>query len=151
LRAAPSEVVIALLARAGARVVAYDPMAMPAAKPHLAAYPLVTLANDPLDAVEDADALVIVTEWEQFRHADWIEVHERMRRPWVYDGRNICDPARMAGLGFVYRGMGRPQTEKIAATANIGLEPRRRARVLPQPLATQEDRRLAEPHPAAKG
>ena len=76
----------------------------------------MSLANDPLDAIEDADALLIVTEWEQFRHIDWAEVRERMRRPWVYDGRNICDPARMAALGFVYRGIGKP-TERIAATA----------------------------------
>jgi UDPglucose 6-dehydrogenase len=122
LREAPSEVVIALLARAGARVAAYDPMAMPAAKTRLAAYPLVSLANDPIDAVEDADALVIVTEWDQFRHVDWLEVHDRMRRPWIFDGRNICDPVRMAGLGFVYRGIGRPTSEEIAADAGMDHE-----------------------------
>jgi UDPglucose 6-dehydrogenase len=91
-------------------------MAMTAAKPRLAAYPLVSLANDPLDAVEDADALLIVTEWAQFRRVDWMEVRERMRKLHVYDGRNICEPEKMAALGFVYRGIGRASTERIAVT-----------------------------------
>src|SRR5262249_54101913 len=112
----PSEVVIALLARAGARVVAFDPMAMAAARPRLASYPFVSLANDPLDAVEDADALIIVTEWDQFRRVDWTEVRERMRRPWVYDGRNLCDPAKMAALGLIYRSVGRPNTAAFGTT-----------------------------------
>jgi UDPglucose 6-dehydrogenase len=151
LREAPSATVITLLAQAGARVVVFDPMAMAAARPHLAAYPLVSLANDPLDAVEDADALVILTEWDQFRHADWIEVHERMRRPWVYDGRNICDPARMAGLGFVYRGVGRGGQERIAARVGAAGEPRHQARPAPAPTPAIETRTEAEAHPVAKG
>jgi len=124
LREAPSEVIIALLAKAGARVVAFDPMAMTAAKPRLATYPLVSLANDPLDAVEDADALLIVTEWPQFRRIDWTEVRERMRKLQVYDGRNICEPDKMAALGFVYRGIGRAGTEKIAATEDFEIASR---------------------------
>ena len=150
LREAPSEVVIAVLARAGARVIAYDPMAMAAAKPRLASYPLVSLANDPLDAVEDADALVIVTEWDQFRHADWAEVHDRMRRPWVYDGRNICDPVKMAALGFIYRGIGRARAEKFAATGAAESEkrsavsyPANNASVAPAVTTLATDPRLA--------
>ena len=122
LREAPSEVVIALLARAGARVAAFDPIAMPAAKPRLSAYPLVSLANDPLDAIEDADALVIVTEWPQFRRVDWTDVRDRMRRPWVFDGRNICDPEKMVSLGFMYRGIGRPRAERVAASYRVAEE-----------------------------
>lgn len=153
LREAPSEVIIAQLARAGARVVAFDPMAMPAAKPRLAAYPLVSLANDPLDAVEDADALVIVTEWPQFRRMDWSEVRERMRRPNVHDGRNICDPERMAALGFVYRGIGRPKAAKIAATSSAVHESRVAQRAAPaetSPVAASSAN-AQESRPAAKG
>ncbi len=123
LREAPSEVVIARLVQAGASVVAFDPLAMPAAAPRLARLG-VTLANDPLDAVEDADALLIVTEWPEFRRVDWLEVHMRMRRPQIHDGRNICDPERMAALGFLYRGIGRSTTAKVAAIANAA-PPRR--------------------------
>jgi UDPglucose 6-dehydrogenase len=108
LSEAPGEVVIARLARAGARVIAFDPLAMPAARARFAADPNVSLANDPLDAVEDADALLILTEWPQFKRIDWTEVRARMRQLHVYDGRNICDAGKMAALGFRYRGVGRP-------------------------------------------
>jgi UDPglucose 6-dehydrogenase len=114
LSEAPSEVVIARLARAGARVIAFDPLAMPAARARFAADPNVSLANDPLDAVEDADALLILTEWPQFKRIDWTEVRARMRQLHVYDGRNICDAAKMAALGFRYRGVGRRPTSANA-------------------------------------
>lgn len=128
LREAPSEVVIARLARAGARVVAFDPLAMPAAKARLAAYPRVSTANDPLDAVEDADALVIVTEWPQFKRIDWTEVRTRMRQLLVYDGRNMCDPAKMAALGFHYRGIGRQARQTATQVARPEHAPRGPAR-----------------------
>lgn len=107
LREAPSEVVITHLLRAGARVVAFDPLAMPAAQARRGACQNVAMANDPLDAVEDADALLIVTEWPQFKRINWTEVRARMRGPHVHDGRNICDPVKMAALGFRYRSVGR--------------------------------------------
>jgi UDPglucose 6-dehydrogenase len=152
MREAPSVVVISLLARAGAQVVAFDPLAMPVAKARLAGYPQVTFANDPLDAVEDADALLIVTEWDQFRHIDWSEVRDRMRTPRVYDGRNICDPGKMRDLGFGYRGIGRVQPENLAAATKVAPANRRPAwnassdadSVAPPGVAL-------EPHPAAKG
>jgi UDPglucose 6-dehydrogenase len=119
LHEAPSETILALLALAGAHVVAFDPMAMPAAKTRLAEFPHVALANDPLDAVEDADALLIATAWPRFRRTDWTDVRARMRQPWIYDGRNICDPEKMAALGFVYRGIGRPHAAPLAATYTV--------------------------------
>jgi UDPglucose 6-dehydrogenase len=69
-----------------------------------------------MDAVRDADALLIATEWPEYRNADWPAVCKRMALPHVLDGRNICNPARMAELGFVYRGVGRHKFEKFAAT-----------------------------------
>jgi len=149
LRDAPSEVVIALLARAGARVVAFDPMAMPSAKARLGGYPFVSLANDPLDAVEDADALVVLTEWDQFRRVDWGDVRERMRRPWVYDGRNLCDPAKMAALGLIYRSIGRPSTAAFGTTYLPDRARRPSARTASKTVTPGESPSAA--HPLAKG
>jgi UDPglucose 6-dehydrogenase len=116
LRDAPSETLIAALVTAGARVVAHDPVAMPAAQRrhgHLAA---LSFAVDPLDAVEQADALVIATDWPQYAASDWQQVRQRMAQPYVMDGRNLCDPERMVELGFHYQGIGRGHFEKVAAT-----------------------------------
>jgi UDPglucose 6-dehydrogenase len=150
LRDAPSEVVIALLARAGARVVAFDPMAMHLAKPRLANYPFVSLANDPLDAVEGADALVVLTEWDQFRRVDWAEVRERMRRPWVFDGRNLCDPAKMAALGLIYRSVGRPNTAGFGTTYAPDRASRAPARTAASKTVTSGESPSVA-HPVAKG
>jgi UDPglucose 6-dehydrogenase len=152
MREAPSVVVISLLARAGAHVVAFDPLAMPIAQGRLAGYPLVSFANDPLDAVEDADALLIVTEWDHFRHIDWSEVRDRMRTPRVYDGRNICDPRKMRDLGFVYRGIGRMQAENVAANSKVARTSRRPVWSTPSDAGSVAPTGVAlEPHPAAKG
>jgi len=152
MREAPSVVVIGLLARAGAHVVAFDPLAMPVAQALLAGYPLVAFANDPLDAVEDADALLIVTDWDQFRHIDWSEVRDRMRTPRVYDGRNICDPAKMHDLGFVYRGIGRVQVENGAARSKVGRASRQPASTTsPSAGSVAPPAAVLEPHPVAKG
>jgi len=116
LRDAPSETIIAALVGAGARVVAHDPVAMPAAQRrhgHLAA---LQFAVDPLEAIEQADALVIATEWPQYAGMDWAQVRQRMAQPFVLDGRNLCDPELMAELGFRYQGIGRGNFEKLAAT-----------------------------------
>ena len=50
---------------------------------------------------------------------DWTDVRDRMRRPWVFDGRNICDPEKMTSLGFLYRGIGRPRAERVAANYRV--------------------------------
>lgn len=119
LRDAPSEVLIGMLTAAGARVVAHDPVAMPAARRQHGHLRLLGFAIDALDAVEQADALLIATDWPGYRQADWPAVRARMAAPNVLDGRNICDPARMATLGFAYRGIGRGDFEKVAATSAI--------------------------------
>jgi UDPglucose 6-dehydrogenase len=139
LREAPSEVLIGMLTAAGAKVVAHDPVAMPAARRLHGHLRSLAFAADALDAVDAADALLIATDWPAYRHADWAAVHARMARPNVPDGRNLCDPARMAALGFTYRGLGRMQFARFAAipaaaTARMRESALRNA--LPTPAAT---------------
>jgi UDPglucose 6-dehydrogenase len=116
LREAPSETIIAALATAGARIVAHDPIAMPAAQRRHGQLSALSFAVDAMDAVDEADALIIATEWPQYIAADWLAVRRRMALPHVFDGRNVCDPDRMARLGFDYQGIGRVPLEKFAAT-----------------------------------
>jgi UDPglucose 6-dehydrogenase len=104
MREAPSvDIIKALLAR-GARVKAYDPVAAEQARRFL---PEVEYAEDEFGAVEGADALVFMTEWNQFRALDMQRVKELMRAPRVADLRNIYEPERMRKLGFDYVGVGR--------------------------------------------
>jgi len=124
LREAASETIIASLATAGARIVAHDPVAMPAAQRrhgHLAA---LSFAVDPLEAVDRADALVIATEWPQYAAVDWAAVRERMALPHVLDGRNVCDRDLMLKLGFAYQGMGRAHLAKISAISAARVQER---------------------------
>ena len=118
LREAPSQTIIAALATAGARVVAHDPVAMPAAQRRHGNLSALSFAVDPLDAVDKADALVIATEWPQYAQVDWAAVRKRMAIPNVLDGRNLCDPARMVELGFDYQGIGRGRVAKLTVTSS---------------------------------
>ncbi len=93
-----------LLAR-DASVRVHDPKAMASAQQHFG--DRVAYAHDPYDALHDADALVIVTEWLVYRNPDFQRVRELVRRPFVVDGRNLYDPERMEALGFEYTGVGR--------------------------------------------
>jgi len=104
MREAPALELIHLLQHEGARVKAYDPVAMDNARRVL---PEITYCADPYQVAEGADALVVATEWNEFKHLDLERVHKAMRRPVVVDGRNIYDPEAMIALGFTYRGVGR--------------------------------------------
>ncbi|MBC7542785.1 MAG: UDP-glucose/GDP-mannose dehydrogenase family protein [Candidatus Sericytochromatia bacterium] len=104
IREAPSLTVIAELLAAGATVRAYDPVAMPHTK---GIFPGITYADDLYAAVTGVDALVLVTEWEAFRHPDWLRIKQLMRRPSIIDGRNLWEPSKLLHLGFEYRGIGR--------------------------------------------
>lgn len=105
LREAPSlEIAEELLAR-GACVRATDPKALELARQLLD--PRVELFDDPLEALEGADAVLLVTEWPEYRGLDWAEAKRRLRRPVVLDGRNALDPQAMEALGYVYQGIGR--------------------------------------------
>ncbi|TMD87918.1 MAG: UDP-glucose/GDP-mannose dehydrogenase family protein [Chloroflexi bacterium] len=104
LREAPSLDIARVLLAAGSHVRAYDPAAMEGARVRL---PEVEYTRDAYDLAAGADALVVVTEWNEFRHLDLGRLKASMRRAVVVDGRNIYDPVVMRELGFTYRGIGR--------------------------------------------
>jgi UDPglucose 6-dehydrogenase len=90
----------------GASLHAYDPHAMERTR---ALFPRILLAKDPYDAVKDVDAVVIATEWDEFRKLDWGRIFNEMARPLVLDARNFLIPSEMKALGFEYHSFGRPE------------------------------------------
>lgn len=102
MREAASLVLAARLLAEGVEVVAYDPVVTESL--HLGG---VTITPTALEAVDGADAAVLVTEWRQLVQMDWAEAHARMRTPVVIDGRNALDPVQMADIGFQVEGIGR--------------------------------------------
>jgi UDPglucose 6-dehydrogenase len=105
MREAPSLALIADLQAAGARVRAYDPAARDEARKLLKNVDIVDTA---MAALEGADALAIVTEWNEFREPDYGRIRKLMRSPAIFDGRNIYNPESMRSQGFQYFSMGRP-------------------------------------------
>jgi len=104
MRDAPSISIVNMLQHEGARVKAYDPEAQENAKRLLED---VEFCGGPYEVAEGADALILVTEWNEFKQLDMSRVKSLMHQPVLLDGRNIYDPTRMAEMGFTYRGMGR--------------------------------------------
>ncbi len=102
------------LLREGAQVTAYDPKGNEKVQ-ELNLCPGVRLANSALEAVEDAETLILATEWPDFGNADLTEVRRRMHTPIVFDGRNLFDPATMRDLGFHYYAIGRQLTHAALA------------------------------------
>jgi len=113
MRDAPSLTLIEELLRLGATVCAHDPAAMNEARHKLG--DRVDFAETNYDALAGADALVVVTDWNEYRHPDFSRVKEAMRRPVIIDGRNLYDPVKMQDLGFNYHSIGRPRVEHVAA------------------------------------
>ena len=107
MREAPSLELLTDLLAAGATVAAYDPAAMHEAQRVLGNEPRVRYAQSPNDALDGADALVIVTEWKEFRSPDFELIKERLKQPLIVDGRNLYDPALVRGMGFDYLAIGR--------------------------------------------
>ena len=105
MREAPSIVLIDALLDAGCTVKAYDPVAMDEARRRLAGKPVV-YAKDIYDAVNDADALIVVTEWEEFRLPSWQVIKKAMAGNVVIDGRNIYQPEDLASVGLDYYNIG---------------------------------------------
>ncbi|MFE5713440.1 UDP-glucose dehydrogenase family protein [Streptomyces sp. NPDC056501] len=105
MREAPSTVLASRLLAEGASVRCWDPLAR-----HGEAEPWLSAARyaSPEEALEGADAAVVVTEWPQLKDVDWAGAATAMRRPVLFDGRNLLDPARMRELGFTYMSVGRP-------------------------------------------
>jgi len=100
MREAPSLVIIDELLKAGATVSAYDPVAMPEAAHTLK--DTITYAEDPFAALDGADALLIVTEWSEFRSPDFDLIKSKLKGKVIFDGRNVYDPAEIKKLGFEY-------------------------------------------------
>jgi len=113
MREASSLVLAARLQGEGVEVVAYDPVAVDAARPLL---DRVEFRDSALDALDGADAAVLVTEWPEFAELDWAAAAERMDRPLLIDGRNFLDPKLLESAGFEYEGIGRA----VEATVNAG-------------------------------
>jgi len=111
MREAPSIYVAHMLRTAGAYVRAYDPVAMSVAA---RVVPEVELAQDPYTLAEGCDALVVLTEWNEFKNLDLVRIRNLMNQPVLIDGRNIYDPAMMSELGFHYRGVGRGYEDQEA-------------------------------------
>jgi UDPglucose 6-dehydrogenase len=104
MRDAPSIDIAQALTAAGAKVRAFDPVAMDVAAPLL---PAVEMCPDPYTMSNGCDALMVVTEWNEFKQLDLEKVRELLNAPIIFDGRNIYDPVLMKNAGFKYRGMGR--------------------------------------------
>lgn len=104
IREAPALEVIHLLQNEGAVIRAYDPQAMPNARDVLKQ---VTLCENPYETAEGADALVLATEWNEFKQLDFERIHHLMRQPVIMDGRNLWEPDRLRCMGFKYFGIGR--------------------------------------------
>ncbi len=102
MREAPSRSVIADLLAAGARVRGYDPAAGAHARTIFADEKRVTLVDSAMAALEGADALVIVTEWQEFRSPDFAVIRQQLKTPAIFDGRNLYDPASLKALGLEY-------------------------------------------------
>jgi len=107
MREAPALVLIRKLVEGGAAVRAYDPKAIPHAMRFVADEPGVTFHRRSYEAAEGADALVLVTEWNEFREPDFDRLKALMRRPAIFDGRNIYNPKFLREKGFHYEGIGR--------------------------------------------
>jgi UDPglucose 6-dehydrogenase len=107
MREAPSRVLIGELLARGATVCAYDPAAMDEARRIYAGESRISFAASPLAAADGADALVVVTEWKEFRSPDFDGLKARLKQPVILDGRNLYDPALVRGAGFEYFGIGR--------------------------------------------
>jgi UDPglucose 6-dehydrogenase len=105
MRDAPSLALIEALLAAGATVVVHDPVAMDEAKRRLGER--VRFAPSSYDALTDADALAVVTDWNEYRHPDFTRIKQTLRRPIIVDGRNLYALHRMAELGFTYHSIGR--------------------------------------------
>jgi UDPglucose 6-dehydrogenase len=112
MREAPSLVVVEELARRGAAVAAYDPVAMGEAAKLLSQVPGVSFCERAEHALSDSDALIVITEWKEFRTPDFDRIKTALKQPVVFDGRNLYEPATMAMLGIEHHAIGRGSKPK---------------------------------------
>ncbi len=117
MREASSRVLMEALWDAGARVRAYDPVAMGEARRIYGERPDLQLCDSAMDAIEGADALAIVTEWTQFRSPDFMAIRSALRHPVIFDGRNLFDPRMLSQSGLSYYSIGRPPAHPVPPKA----------------------------------
>lgn len=108
MREAPSQVLLEALFAAGAKARAYDPEALDEARRIFGDQPALTLCSNRNDTLEKADALIIVTEWNEFRSPDFKALKAQLKHPVIVDGRNLYDPRTLVNNGFHYYAIGRP-------------------------------------------
>ena len=107
MRDAPSRVLMELLWQEGAIVQAYDPVAMKEAQRIYGSRPDLILTPNMTDALDNADVLVVITEWQEFMHPDFNLIKKKLLHPVIFDGRNLYDPQQVAKIGLEYYGIGR--------------------------------------------
>ena len=107
MREAPSRAIVAALLERGATVVAYDPIAIDEARRVFGTMAGLSFSASPMAAVSGADALIVVTEWKEFRSPEFAEIKRELRQPLLFDGRNLFDPALVRAAGIEYFGIGR--------------------------------------------
>ncbi|MCD5401513.1 nucleotide sugar dehydrogenase, partial [candidate division NPL-UPA2 bacterium] len=104
IREAPSIDIIKQLQGEGAKIKAYDPQAMNKVKE---IFPSIEFCRSPYQVAEGSDALVIITEWDEFKNIDLLKIKQLLNQPVIVDGRNMYEPQKMRELGFIYQGIGR--------------------------------------------
>ena len=107
MRGAPSQIVVSGLIARGAVVSVYDPVAIDQARKMFSGLSGIEYASTPQAALDDANCLVIITEWKEFRSPDFDDIKRRLKTPIIIDGRNLYEPALVRGFGFEYSGIGR--------------------------------------------
>ena len=114
IRFAPAIELIRRLLQENALVQVYDPQAMEKTK---SLFPSIRYCADPHEVAEDAEALMVVTEWDVFKNLDWHRINQLMLRPLILDGRNLLNGEQMTALGFEYQGVGKPMGEAVHANS----------------------------------
>ncbi|HKS93631.1 MAG TPA: UDP-glucose/GDP-mannose dehydrogenase family protein [Gammaproteobacteria bacterium] len=108
MREAPSRVLMEALWKENAKVRAYDPAAMPEARRLYGNQAQLSLCHTPMECLDGADALAVVTEWSQFRSPDFDDIKRRLKHPVIFDGRNLYNPQQLRAAGFSHYSVGRP-------------------------------------------
>jgi UDPglucose 6-dehydrogenase len=120
LRCSPALDLAEMFLSAGAEVAGYDPCAMERARLE---FPQIDYADDPYGAAADADALILCTEWAEFKYLDLERLRKIMRGPFFLDGRNVFDPEEMKHRGFLYRSMGRSSVDPHVNAGDVSPQP----------------------------
>jgi UDPglucose 6-dehydrogenase len=110
MRAAPSRTIIEGLWRMGASIIAYDPVAIEEAQRIFGNDPRLTYASSPNDVLKGSDALIVVTEWKEFRVPNFELIKKLLKTPVIFDGRNLYNPIQVKSHGIEYYGIGRLAT-----------------------------------------